>query len=512
MTEKIIFFDTTLRDGEQASGFHMFLEEKLAVATQLAKLGVDVIEAGFPVSSPGDFRSVYRISQEIGTEKGPIICALARAKKQDIDSAAKALEPAKRKRIHTFIATSDIHVNGKFNKDRKWVRKTAIEAVKHAKSYVDDVEFSCEDFGRSDLDYIVDVASAAIQAGATTINLPDTVGWLMPNEAYDRVEYVMNNIRNNGLDAIFSVHNHNDFGMATANTIEEIRAGVRQVEVTINGIGERAGNTALEEIVAILKTRRSKNFNFDFNINTKLIGETSKLVAEVTGIDPQPNKAIVGRNAFAHEAGIHQDGVMKNPETYETMDPTDYGVESIITFGPRSGRNALRARYKELGIDLTEEKFERTAKRFTELADNRKTTDDADLFLALQGDKKITNQIEFVSYNSVPEGEFFRSQVELRVNGKHQSNYARGNGQIDASINAIKEIINRGDLRLGDYRSIAKGKGSSAFAYTAIALSKNGWETRGFSTHHDVVTGAITSFVEGVNRMLYVENYFKASA
>jgi len=299
---RAIIFDTTLRDGEQSSGFHMLPEEKLQIAKQLSKLGVDIIEAGFAISSPGDFESINQIAKEVGTPDGPIICSLARAVEEDVEAAAKAIEPAHKKRIHTFIATSQIHIEGKFKKTKEWVIEQAVKAIKKAKTYVDDVQFSCEDFGRTDKDYTVEVVTEAINAGATTINLPDTVGWLTPSECYEKVKYVIEKIREKGLDAIFSVHNHNDFGMGTATSIEAFKAGARQIECTINGIGERAGNTSMEEIVAILKERNIGKTN----INTQLIGESSKLLSKITKIYPQPNKAIVGKNAFAHEAGIHQ--------------------------------------------------------------------------------------------------------------------------------------------------------------------------------------------------------------
>jgi 2-isopropylmalate synthase len=374
MKNHIIFFDTTLRDGDQASGFHFLNHEKIAMARQLAKLGVDVIEAGFAASSEGDEEVIRQISREIG-RSGPVICSLSRTVDSDIEAAARAVSAATKPRIHIFIATSDIHIDGKFRKSRQWVLEKAAYAVQKACSYVSDVEFSCEDFGRSDSDYTVSVAREAVKAGAGTINLPDTVGWLTPSEMYCKLSYVIPKIRSERLDPIFSVHNHNDLGMATANTIEGIRAGAKQVEVTINGIGERAGNTALEEIAAILHSKQLGQSN----IKREYIAETSRLCSKFTGVNPQPNKAVVGKNAFSHEAGIHQDGVIKDRHTYEILNPSEYGFESICTFGPRSGRNALRVKYTSLGINLPEQIFDCLYKRFKSYAEDKKVISDDDL-------------------------------------------------------------------------------------------------------------------------------------
>lgn len=500
--ERIIIFDTTLRDGEQASGFHMFPEEKLEIAKQLARLGVDVIEAGFAVSSPGDFEAIQKIASEVGTENGPIICSLARAVEQDIETAARALDRAKKKRIHTFIATSDIHIDGKFRKTREWVVEKAVNAIKKAREYVDDVEFSCEDFGRTDQDYIVEIVCEAIKAGASTINLPDTVGWLTPPEEYEKLKYVIDNVRARGFDAVFSVHNHNDFGMATATTIEGLRAGARQAEVTINGIGERAGNTSLEEIVAVIKTKKL----FQCNINTKLIGETSRIVSRFTGIEPQPNKAIVGKNAFSHEAGIHQDGVGKNANTYETMEPKDYGVESIITFGPRSGRNALKAKYESLGIKLNEEEFQNAAKLFTSVADGLKESDDADIVKCVCR-QEIEKYYQLDSFIPLI-GKIYGGLVKLKAGNKIIAEYAEGSGQIDAAFRAIKKIIGE-NYELTDFKVRSKEKGSDALGITQLRISRNGLYVLGNGESRDVVTSAIEAFVDGCNRMKYVERYFE---
>ncbi len=503
--DKIIIFDTTLRDGDQASGFHLLKEEKIELAKQLAKLGVDVIEAGFAASSQGDYEAVNEIAKTVGTPDGPIICSLSRAVDSDIEKAAMAIQPAHKKRIHTFIATSDIHIKDKFKKDREWVIERTINAVKLARSFVEDVEFSCEDFGRTDADYTIEVVSEAIKAGAGTINLPDTVGWLTPSETYEKVKYVIEGVRKRGLDAIFSVHNHNDFGMATATTIEAVRAGARQVEVTVNGIGERAGNTSLEEIVAILKTRKLG----ECGIKTEFIGETSKMLSRLTGIYPQPNKAIVGKNAFSHEAGIHQDGIIKERETYETMDPKDFGVESILTFGPRSGKNALREKYKQLGIIFSEEEFEKVVYRFKRLADNKKEVDDADLILAAKEETEIPKYHKLVGYNPIHVNGNFGSVVELEINGRRERAYEEGDGQIDSAIKGVRKAIGKQELELTDFNSKSLGKGSDAIGKTRVVVLKNGWEVKGYSADSDVVRSAIEAFVDATNRIRYIEGYFE---
>ena len=360
MAEKIKIFDTTLRDGDQSPDFHFIKDEKLAMARQLTKLGVDVIEAGFAKSSDGDSQAIYDISTEVGKKDGPTICALARTVDADIEAAAKSLEPCYNPRIHTFIATSDIHIERKLRKSRSFVLETTAKAVRKARTYVSDVEFSLEDFSRTDLDYAVSVVSEAIKSGATTINLPDTVGWWTPQESYDSISYVISKIRKQGLDAIFSVHNHNDLGLATANTLQGILAGARQAEVAINGIGERAGNAALEEIAALIFS--GKIPGTETSIVTRYIAETSDLCSRFTR-PPQANKAITGANAFAHQAGIHQDGMLKSPDTYEIVPPESFGYKSKLVFGPTSGRNALGWKYEQLGIKLGPEQIDRKKKK-----------------------------------------------------------------------------------------------------------------------------------------------------
>lgn len=374
MSDKIYVFDTTLRDGEQVPGCQLTTDEKVMIARELEKLGVDIIEAGFPVSSPGDFKSVVEVSKAV-TE--PTVCALSRAIKGDIDAAGEALKFAKRPRIHTGIGASDIHIKHKFNSNREQIIEQAIDAVKHARKYVEDVEFYAEDSGRADLEFLARLTENVIKAGATVVNLPDTTGYVLPNEMYDRISYLMNNVPN--IDkAIISMHNHNDLGLATANTIAGIRAGARQVEVTINGIGERAGNTSLEEVAMILKVHKTLGFHTDID-STRLF-PMSNLVSQTMRMQVQANKAIVGRNAFAHSSGIHQDGFLKHTDTYEIMNPHDVGVpKSSIVLTARSGRHALKHRLEILGYKLEKPLLDDTYKRFLDLADQIKEVNDKDL-------------------------------------------------------------------------------------------------------------------------------------
>jgi len=374
MSDKIYVFDTTLRDGEQVPGCQLTTDEKVMIAKELEKLGVDIIEAGFPISSPGDFRSVVEVSKAVIE---PTVCALSRAVKGDIDSAGEALKFAKRPRIHTGIGASDIHIKHKFNSNRDSIIEQAIDAVKHARNLVDDVEFYAEDAGRADLEFLARLTESVIKAGATVVNLPDTTGYVLPNDMFDRIHYLMNNVPN--VDkAILSMHNHNDLGMATANTIAGIRAGARQVEVTINGIGERAGNTSLEEVAMILKVHKTLGFYTDID-STKLF-PMSKLVSETMRMQVQANKAIVGRNAFAHSSGIHQDGFLKHTDTYEIINPLEVGVDkSMIVLTARSGRHALKHRLEMLGFKLEKPFLDDTYKRFLDLADQIKEVNDKDL-------------------------------------------------------------------------------------------------------------------------------------
>jgi 2-isopropylmalate synthase len=374
MANRVYVFDTTLRDGEQVPGCQLNTEEKIEVAKALEKLGVDVIEAGFPISSPGDFNSVVEISKAVSE---PIICALTRSKEMDIDSAVAALKYAKRKRIHTGIGSSDIHIINKLRSTREKVLEQGVYAVKYAKKYVEDVEFFCEDAGRADIVFLAEMVEAVIAAGATVVNIPDTTGYTLPWQFGERINYLMNHVKN--IDkAIISAHCHNDLGLATANAISALANGARQVECTINGIGERAGNTSLEEVAMIIKSHPS--LNLETGINSKLLYSTSQLVSQLMKMPVQPNKSIVGKNAFAHSSGIHQDGFLKHRENYEIIDPADVGADaSSIVLTARSGRAALSHRLLNLGYSVSKDELDVVYKHFVDMADKRKQVEDNDL-------------------------------------------------------------------------------------------------------------------------------------
>ena len=374
MSQRVQIFDTTLRDGEQVPGCQLTTDEKIVVAKELEKLGVDVLEAGFPISSPGDFRSVVEISKAV---REPVICALSRAIKGDIDAAGEALQYAKRSRIHTGLGSSDIHIQHKFNTTREKIVEQAIGAVKHAKTYVEDVEFYCEDAGRADLAFLAHLVESVIKAGATVVNIPDTTGYCLPHEYGDKIKYIFENT-SNAHQATISIHCHNDLGLATANTIAGVMNGARQVEVTMNGIGERAGNTSLEEVVMALKVR--KEMGYETGINTQLLYPTSQLVSKMMRMPVQANKAIVGRNAFAHSSGIHQDGFLKHAFNYEIMNPSDVGVDkSMIVLTARSGRHALKHRLELLGYTFDKPTLDIIYKQFLDVADVKKEVNDKDL-------------------------------------------------------------------------------------------------------------------------------------
>ena len=372
--ELVKIFDTTLRDGEQVPGCKLETKKKIEIAERLDELGVDIIEAGFPISSPGDYKSVEEISKVV---KNSSVCGLSRAVKKDIEVAANALKKAKKPRIHTGIGTSDSHIKYKFNSDRESISERAVNAVKYAKKFVDDVEFYAEDAGRTDNDFLAKICEKVINAGATVLNIPDTTGYCLPNQYAKKIEYLINNVTN--IDkAIISCHCHNDLGLATANSIQGVISGARQIECTINGIGERAGNTSLEEVVMVM--RQHSELGYDTKINSKLLYSTSRMVSEIMGMPVQPNKAIVGTNAFSHSSGIHQDGVIKNRETYEIIDPNDVGVnESSIILTARSGRAAIAYRSKKIGFDLSKIELDKVYQVFLKFADMNKEVKDQDL-------------------------------------------------------------------------------------------------------------------------------------
>ena len=456
MSDRLYIFDTTLRDGEQVPGCQLNTVEKIQVAKQLELLGVDVIEAGFPISSPGDFNSVVEISKAV---TWPTICALTRAVEKDIDCAAEALKWAKRKRIHTGIGTSDSHIKYKFNSNRDEIIERAVRAVKYAKKYVEDVEFYAEDAGRTDNEYLAKVVEAVIKAGATVVNIPDTTGYCLPEEYGNKIKYLMEHV--DGIDrARLSTHCHNDLGMATANTLQGVLNGARQVEVTINGIGERAGNTSLEEIAMILKCH--KGIGIDTNINTCKILPTSRMVSSLMNMPVQPNKAIVGRNAFAHSSGIHQDGVLKNVQTYEIINPKDVGVnDNAIVLTARSGRAALKYRLEVNGVKVDdEERLDTLYKQFLVLADKKKEVTDDDILMLAGADKTASHSVK-LDYLQVTTGKGFKSvaSIGLDIAGQKFEESSTGNGPVDAAISALKKIITK-NMTLKEFTIQAIDKGS----------------------------------------------------
>ncbi|MDX9882906.1 MAG: 2-isopropylmalate synthase [Prolixibacteraceae bacterium] len=497
MSDRLYIFDTTLRDGEQVPGCQLNTVEKIEVARALEELGVDVIEAGFPISSPGDFKSVVEISKAV---TWPTICALTRAVEKDIDVAAEALKFAKKGRIHTGIGTSPFHIYHKLNSTPEEILERAVAAVKYAKKYVEDVEFYAEDAGRSENEYLARVVEAVIKAGATVVNIPDTTGYTLPYEFGEKIKYLMDNVR--GVEkAIISTHCHNDLGMATANTIAGIMNGARQAEVTINGIGERAGNTSLEEVVMILKSRYAV-LGIDTNVKTQNIYKTSRLVSTLMNMPVQPNKAIVGRNAFAHSSGIHQDGVLKNRENYEIIDPTDVGIsESSIVLTARSGRAALKHRLEVLGFKLDKEKLDEVYQKFLELADKKKDIRDDDVAL-LVGDvhrKESRIKLEFLQ---VVTGKTLVPMATVRLNiaGEKFDATASGNGPVDAAIKAIKQIIRR-QVTVEEFLIQAITKGSDDVGKVHLELDFDGNKFFGFGAHTDIVTASAEAFIDAINKI-----------
>ncbi len=467
----IIIFDTTLRDGEQSPGASMNIEEKIRLAMQLEKLGVDVIEAGFAAASKGDFDAIARISQRVANST---ICSLSRAIDRDIKASADAIKEAKHKRIHTFIATSPIHMEYKLKMKPDEVIRRAVMAVEYAKSFVDDVEFSCEDAGRSDMEFMKDILDAVIEAGASTLNIPDTVGYRLPSEMANIIKTLHAHI---GDRAILSVHNHNDLGLAVANSLACIEAGARQVECTINGIGERAGNASLEEVVMTLKTRKDVFGDFKTNINTKEIYPTSRLVASITGIEPQPNKAIVGKNAFAHESGIHQDGVLKHKETYEIMSSKDIGKEEdSLILGKHSGRAAFKDRLKSLGYELSDEELNEAFVEFKALADKKKDIYDDDLrALVAEEITKIDTVYELITLqlSDCNPGGVPNAAVTIKHHDRIVTDAAIGNGTMDAVFKVIDRVCEV-EGRLKDYKVDAVSAGKDALARVVVKVSFDG--------------------------------------
>lgn len=513
---RIIFFDTTLRDGEQSPGATLNVEQKLLIAQQLARLGVDIIEAGFPFASKGDFYAVQEIAKLVGTENGPTICGLARATRGDIDAAAEAVKPAAKGRIHTFLATSDIHLEYKLRKTRAEVLAIVPEMVAYAKSKVADVEFSPEDAGRSDPEFLYQVLEAAIAAGASTVNIPDTVGYLTPSEFGTLIKGIKDNVPN--IDrAIISVHGHNDLGLAVANFLEAAKNGARQMECTINGIGERAGNAALEELVMALHVRRSY-FNTFLgrpaestaplcNIDTKQIYKTSRLVSNLTGMLVQPNKAIVGANAFAHESGIHQDGVLKNRLTYEIMDAQSIGLtDNLIVLGKLSGRNALSSRLKELGFELSEQELNAAFVRFKELADKKREISDRDLEAIVNDEIRHAPEAFKLDHVQVSCGDRAIPTATVTVvmpDGQEITDASVGTGPVDAIYKAINRIVNVPN-NLIEYSVQSVTAGIDALGEVTIRLKHPDVGTlSGHSANTDVIVASARAYISALNKLYF---------
>lgn len=511
--DRIIIFDTTLRDGEQSPGATLTVDEKLTIARALARLGVDVIEAGFPFASPGDFEAVQKIAETVGTETGPTICGLARATRNDIKMAAAALKPAAKHRIHTFLATSDIHLEYKLKKTRAEVLKIVPEMVAYARSLVDDVEFSPEDAGRSDPEFLYQVLEQAIAAGATTINIPDTVGYTTPSEFGALIQGIKNNVPN--IDqAIISVHGHNDLGLAVANFLEAVKNGARQLECTINGIGERAGNAALEELVMALHVRRAY-FNPFLGrptessepltrIDTKQIYSTSRLVSELTGMMVQPNKAIVGANAFAHESGIHQDGVLKNKLTYEIMDAESIGLtNNQIVLGKLSGRNAFRTRLKELGFELSDNELNNAFLRFKEVADKRKEITDWDLEAIVNDEIRQAPELFRLELVQVSCGDHSRPTATVTVrtpDGQDLTDAAIGTGPVDAVYKAINRVVNLPN-ELIEFSVKSVTEGIDALGKVTIRLRHQDRIYTGYAANTDIIVASARAYLSALNRL-----------
>ena len=493
--DRLYIFDTTLRDGEQVPGCQLNTVEKIQVAKQLEALGVDVIEAGFPVSSPGDYNSVIEISKAV---TWPTICALTRAVEKDIDVAVEALRFAKHKRIHTGIGTSDPHIKYKFNATREEIIERAVAAVKYARRFVDDVEFYAEDAGRTENEYLAQVVEAVIKAGATVVNIPDTTGYCLPAEYGEKIKYLVDHV--DGIDrAIISTHCHNDLGMATANTMSGVLNGARQVEVTINGIGERAGNTSLEEVAMILKCH--KGLGIETNINTTKIYPTSRMVSSLMNMPVQPNKAIVGKNAFAHSSGIHQDGVLKNVQTYEIINPRDVGIDdNSIVLTARSGRAALKNRLAVLGVKLEREKLDKVYEDFLRLADKKKDVNDDDILVLAGVDRTANHRIK-MEYLQVTSGVGVKAVASLGLNiaGEHFEACASGNGPVDAAIKALKKIVNR-QMTLREFTIQAISRGSDDVGKVHMQVEYDNQVYYGFGANTDIIAASVEAYIDCINK------------
>lgn len=500
--DRVIIFDTTLRDGEQSPGASMNAAEKVRLAMQLERLGVDAIEAGFPAASPGDLEAVKMVAAKIRNAQ---VTALSRANKDDIDKAWEAVKDAVNPRIHTFIATSDIHLKHKLRMSREEVIQAAVDAVRYAKGFTENVEFSCEDGSRSDRDYICRVFEAAIEAGATTLNLPDTVGYAMPDEFGALIRYVREHTPNIH-KAVLSIHCHNDLGLATANTLAGIAAGARQAEVTINGIGERAGNTSLEELVMGIYTR-GEYLGITTSIKTTEIYPASRLVSMITGMVVQPNKAVVGANAFAHEAGIHQDGVLKNKMTYEIMEPGTIGLASNnLVLGKHSGRHAFRKKIEGLGYEVGQEDLDRLFARFKGLADKKKEVLDEDIEVLIQEEiLRVPDKYELDYLNTISGTVAVpTATVKLIIDGEVTQGAGFGVGPIDAAFNTIVKMTGTRS-KLVRFTINAISEGTDAQGEVTVRLQENGLVALGKGADPDIITASAKAFVNGLNRLEYLK-------
>ncbi|MDP2923697.1 MAG: 2-isopropylmalate synthase [Candidatus Omnitrophota bacterium] len=499
MAERIIIFDTTLRDGEQAPGASLTAQQKLEVAFQLEKLGVDVIEAGFPIASPGDSKGVGLVARKI---KSCVVCGLARCLKQDIEAAYKSLRQAKHPRIHLFLATSKIHLQYKFKKAEGEILALAKQATKMARNHCDDIEFSPEDATRSDREFLFKVIETAINEGATTINIPDTVGYSYPQEIYSLISDIFNNVSNIH-KAVISIHCHDDLGMASANSLSAVLAGARQVHCTINGIGERAGNASLEEVVMAIRTRKDVFGGFYNNINTKEISRSSRLVSTLTGFVIPPNKAIVGENAFRHESGIHQDAILKKRITYEIMDPKDVGIgKSELVLGKHSGRHALISRLKNLGLQLDEKKLDLIFKRFKELADKKKEIFDDDLVALVEDETREKKKVyELVSVRVVTGTQIIpEATVKIRYKKKVYQAQSSGDGPVDACYKAIDKIT-KIKTKLISYNLEAITKGKDAQGLVRVEVQVKGKIVTGRGSSTDILEASVKAYLDTLNKL-----------
>jgi 2-isopropylmalate synthase len=500
MSKIIRIFDTTLRDGEQSPGASMNVEEKITLAKQLARLGVDIIEAGFAISSPGDFEAIKRIGAEV---EGPVICSLARARKEDIDRAWEALKDAPKRRIHTFHSTSDIHLKHQYRISRAEALKRSVEMVKHACSYVDDVEFSPMDATRTDVSYLHEIVEAVIEAGAKTVNIPDTVGYTTPGEFGALIKGIKDRVPN--IDkAVISVHCHNDLGLAVANVLSAILNGAEQVECTVNGIGERAGNCSLEEVVMALRTRKDF-FNADSRVNSEEIMRASRLVTKITGIPVQPNKAIVGANAFAHESGIHQDGLLKERTTYEIMRPESIGlVKTNLVLGKHSGRHAFRDRLKQMGYDFSEEDLNKAFERFKHVADQKKEVFDEDLEAIVSDEMQQIREVYVLMHLSAQSGTDVRptATVEMQVNGQTLKQTGTGDGPVDAVYRTVAAMTGT-KSKLDAYLVKGITGGTDALGEVTVKVEEAGKKVAGHGADTDIIVASAKAYVNALNKLEY---------